>query len=448
MPQKPRFTGCFRSLQGKKSPELRFFEGIRAKRNKLLVPLAFLFLRLPAGGLDIYTGPSASYSGGIYGAGKTRDRGVFSLLNIPLGGRAGGLPFTAVADDVSFLESNPAGSARLEHTELAFFHNDWFVRDMGGVLVESLAYTHRLGNLGLAAGGRWFSSPMAGDGSFDSRPAGRYYSEIAGVLNGAYNFSFGPGFSGIAAGVNLKGVFRAVPVDGLPVSAVMADLGVLSGFNLFKFYESPEWNSSLGLAIKNLGPFPGEDIPSLAVLGLAYRPLEPLLFSLDLFLPFNIRDIKQSEKPYFSAGLEFAYGDFPSLRGSLQLKQGSIRLVMGSSLWLFEENPSSPAGARLFRSLSLDLDYSRELLAQGHALNRLGLGIRVGLGKRETGRVETLYTGGLEAYAKNDYPAARRCWEEALKLDPEFLPAAEALAMLEETLAAARRVEEFLQTEF
>jgi hypothetical protein len=31
----PRLSGCFRSFQGKKSPDRRFFGVLRAKRNKL-----------------------------------------------------------------------------------------------------------------------------------------------------------------------------------------------------------------------------------------------------------------------------------------------------------------------------------------------------------------------------------------------------------------------------
>jgi hypothetical protein len=34
--QKPRFMGCFWSLQGKKVPKWHFFDILRAKRNKLL----------------------------------------------------------------------------------------------------------------------------------------------------------------------------------------------------------------------------------------------------------------------------------------------------------------------------------------------------------------------------------------------------------------------------
>jgi hypothetical protein len=428
------------------------------KKYLVSVPIVFLFFRFSAGGLDIYRGTNtgiADYFNGIYGVNKDKDRGLFPLLNIPMGSRAEGLPAsTAVADDASLLESNPAGSARFRHTELVFFHSNLFAKNMTGAVVEGLAFADRIGNLGLAAGGKWLSVPVVEYNSSNAGLSTPYYSEAAAILNGAYNFFLGSGFSGISVGANLKGAFRMVPGDEHFASGVMADLGVLSSFNILKFYESPEWNSSLGLALRNLGPPSGEEaLPSHAALGLAHRPLESLLFSFDLFLPFNMRDIKQSGKPYFSTGFEFAYGVFPSLRGGLQLKPDSLRLALGSSLRLFGEAPPSLTQAgqtlkksgRVFRSLNLDLDYSRELLSRDRPLNRLGLGIRAGLEKRETGRVEALYADGLEAYARNDYPNARRRWEEALGLDSKFLPAMEALAMLEETLAAGSRVDEFLE---
>jgi hypothetical protein len=425
------------------------------KNRLVLVLLVFLFLRFPARGLDIRAGSYGipDYFNGIYGTDNNDDRGAFPLLNIPLGGRAGGLAaaFTAVADDASFLESNPAGSARLDRTELAFFHSSWFTKDLAGTLVKGLVFTRRIGNLGLAAGGKRLSTPIVAYDFSDNRLFGAYYSEIAATLNGAYNFSLGDRFSGISAGASLKGAFRTVP--GNLASAVMADLGFLSSFNLFKFYKSPDWNASLGLALRNLGPSGEEPLPSLGALGLAYKPLEALLFSFDLYLPFNMRDIKKSGKPYFATGLEFDYGPFPSLRGGVQLKSGSLRLALGSSFRIFgEDTPGRIGRGGVFQGIDLDLDYSRELL-QDQGRNRLGLGIRAGLGKRtgetgQTGQTGTLYTGGLEAYARGDYGEARRCWEEALKLDGRFLPAREALAMLEETQAAGGRVDEFLETEF
>jgi tetratricopeptide (TPR) repeat protein len=421
------------------------------KKRLVLVSLVFLFLRLPAGGLDIRGGAYGigEYFDGIYGDDTNDDQGAFPLLNIPLGGRAGGLAsaFTAVADDASFLDANPAGSARLPRTELAFFYSNWFAGNLAGTMVEGLSFAHRVGNLGLGAGGKWLSSPVVEYDYSGARLSAAYYSEIVAVLNGAYNFSLGDRFSGIAVGASIKGAFRSVPGDEYSTSAIIADLGALSSFNLFKFYQSPDWNTSLGLALKNLGPAGREALPSQAALGLAYKPLEALLFSFDLYLPFNMRDVRDSGKPYFATGLEFAYGPFPSLRGGVQFKSGSLRVAAGSSLRIFGEDTPGRTG-RIFQGIDLDLDYSRELLSRDQPQNRLGLGIRIGLGPgREAGRVEKLYSGGLEAYARGDYGEARRRWEEALELDRQFLPAREALVMLEETQAAGSRVDTFLETE-
>jgi hypothetical protein len=430
---------------------------ISVKKGLVLVSLVFLFPCLPAGGLDIPGHDIGDSLNGIYGEEKNAYRGAFSLFNIPVGGRAESLAsaFTAVADDASFLESNPAGSARMDRTELAFFHNNWFTEILTGTLVESLVVTHRIGNLGMGAGGKWLSAPAAEYRYFDTPLPGSYYSELAAILNGAYNFSLGSRFSGISLGANIKGAFRLVPDDEYSSSAVMADLGILSSFNLFKFYRSPDWNASLGLAVRNLGPLGRDPLPSLGALGLAYKPLESLLLSFDFFLPFDMGDIKHLGEPYFAAGLEFAHGAFPSLRGGFQLRSDSLRLALGSSLHLFGDGRSpGPAGKTArdgtFRSLDLDVDYGRELRFRDRPQNRLGLGIRLGLGKRTGGAggpVEDLYAGGLEAYARGDYQEARRRWEEALELDSRFLPAREALSMLEETQAAGERVDAFLRME-
>jgi cytochrome c-type biogenesis protein CcmH/NrfG len=62
--------------------------------------------------------------------------------------------------------------------------------------------------------------------------------------------------------------------------------------------------------------------------------------------------------------------------------------------------------------------------------------------------VETLYLDGLDAYARGDYTEASRLWQEALELDPKYLPARESLAILQEALAVQRRMDELQQLNF
>jgi hypothetical protein len=364
--------------------------------------------------------------------------------------------FAAVADDASFLESNPAGSSRLGRSELAFFHNNW----IADTKIEAAAYTHRIGNLGLAAGGKWLYTPFTEYDLFGSRVSKGYYSEAEAILNGSYNFLSDYNFSGIAVGANVKGAFRFVPDytdkqsgellsgSGKEQSAamVMADLGALTSFNLFKFYQARERNTSVGLAIKNLGPpSMGDSLPTTATAALAYKPLRPLLLSFDFSLPLNLQDIELSEKPYWAAGLAVSITDFLSMRGGVQVKPGNIRVALGSALKLAKREDSPQA-------LSLDLNYTMDMLTQIQPMNRLSLGVRLDLGDQgrqaKTNHVDALYLDGLDAYAAGDYPAAQQRWEEALGLDPRFIPAQEGLAILEETLAVRRRLDELQQLSF
>jgi len=72
-------------------------------------------------------GSFADYLNNIYGIDNNAGLTTFPILNIPMGGRSEGMAsaFTAVSDDVSFIEYNPAGSSMLTKSEIAFFHNNW-----------------------------------------------------------------------------------------------------------------------------------------------------------------------------------------------------------------------------------------------------------------------------------------------------------------------------------
>lgn len=94
--------------------------------KKIIFILLFVFFSLFS-----YGDPSDFYYGitGFFTELADPNAGLtsFGTLMIPIGGRLEGMgtAFTAVSDDSSFLESNPAGSATLENTELTFFHHNW-----------------------------------------------------------------------------------------------------------------------------------------------------------------------------------------------------------------------------------------------------------------------------------------------------------------------------------
>jgi hypothetical protein len=395
---------------------------------------------------DAY-GDFSDFVGGIDpNAGLT----AFPVLNVPMGGRSEGMAgaFSAVSDDISFIEYNPAGSSMLARSELAFFHNNW----IADTNVEGAVYTTRFSNLGLAAGGKWLYLPFTEYSIYGERASKGYYSEAVGVLNISYNFLAGYYFSGISAGMNIKGAFRFVPDysndqgsiisgSGLSQSAaqVMADLGALTRFDFFKFYTSRERNSAAALVVRNLGlPAKGDPLPTVATAGLSYKPIRPLLFSFDFSYPVNLQNPGLSEKPYWAAGIAAELTPFLSMRTGALVKTGNFRFTLGSAVTLDK--------------IALDINYTVDLLTQLQPFNRLSIGVRLNLG--DGGRaalsdeVDRLYLAGLDAYARGNREEARYCWEEALRLNPRFDPAQEGLSVITRAQAIEDRINEIQQLEF
>ncbi|PKL08553.1 MAG: hypothetical protein CVV51_08400 [Spirochaetae bacterium HGW-Spirochaetae-7] len=352
---------------------------------------------------------------------------TFLSALVPVGGSAEsmGMAFTAVATDVSFLELNPAGSAVQGQTQFAFYHNNW----IADTRIESVAYTMRLGTLGLSLGGKWLYLPFTEYSDFAERVATGYYSEAIGIANASLHLFPGYYFYGVSVGASAKLAYRSMPdfsndsgqvIAGSGASqsavAVMADLGLLTRFNLLKLYSSREKNFSLGLALKNFGPpVMGEALPTVATAGVAYKFLKPILVSADFSLPINLVDASQSEKPYWGIGYSMTVTDFWNLQAGFMLKGGNPRISVGAAID--------------FAPLTLDVNYTLDLTTQFSPLNRMSLEVRFDMGdmgrSAKEARAEDLYLKGLDAYASGDLELAVNYWNEALKLNPFFDPARE-----------------------
>jgi len=398
---------------------------------------------------DTY-GNIADYLNSIYGDDNNAGLTAFPILNIPMGGRSEGMAgaFSAVSDDISFLEFNPAGSSMLEKSELAFFHNNW----VADVKIEGIAYAARLGNFGLAAGIKWLYSPFTEYNYYGDRVSNGYYAEGVAVLNASYNFFSGYYFSGLSLGVNLKGAFRSMPDytdefdnvikdSGISQSTamVMADIGLLTRFNFLKGYNSRERNASVALVIRNLAPpAMNEPLPTLVNAAISYKPIRPLTFGLDFSLPLNLTDISLSESPYGALGAAVNITSFLSMRAGIMLKPGSSRITVGSAVNM--------------NKISFDINYTLDLLTQLQSLNRLSIALRFDLGdggrRVLADKVDELYLLGLEAYSKGNLNDARLCWEEALKLNPKYEPAQEGLNMLENREDLRQRIEDLYRLDF
>lgn len=423
-------------------------------RKYFLFVCGFFFL-LPAAvsALDSDSdkyGSISDYLDRIYGVDDNAGLTAFPVLNVPMGGRSEGMAsaFGAVADDISFLEYNPAGSSMLDRTELAFFHNNW----IADTKIEGAVFASRLKDFGYAAGGKWLYTPFTEYNMFGDRVSKGYYSEGVAVLNGSYNFLSGYYFSGVSIGASLKGAFRFVPDyadneghllsgSGRSQSAamVMADLGALTRFDFLKPYSSRERNTSAALVLRNLGPPAlGEPLPTVISAALSYKPLRPLLFSFDFSIPVNMTAPEASEKPYWAAGAAVNISSFLSMRTGLLFKAGGVRAALGSAVKLDK--------------FSLDINYTLDLLTQVQPLNRVSVGIRFDLGdqgrKQTADWTEALYLAGLTAYSEEKYTEAQYYFEETLKLNPKFEPAREGLEIIRNLEATEQRINDLQRLDF
>ena len=429
--------------------------------QKLWFLFCTIFLLFLSSGVAAQGAPSwyrsvSDYLNSIFGIDPNAGLTAFPILRIPMGGRAEGMAgaFSAVADDISFLEHNPAGSSMLERSEVAFFHNNW----IADANIVGLAFASRRGDMGFAAGARWLYIPFTEYNMLGTRVSRGHYSEGVATLNLSYNFFRGYNFTGISVGANLKGAFRIVPDftdaddvgtnpgavipgSGREQSTIMAmvDLGILTRFNFLKFYSSRDRNAAFGLVLRNLGPpAMGEPLPSAITAGFSYRPVRPLLFSFDYSVPVNFVDPSLSERPFWAAGFAAEVTNFLSMRAGLMGRAGNARITVGSGIHL--------------ERMSIEVNYTLDLLTQIQPMNRISLGVRLNLGDQgrsvRAGILDSLYLQGIEAYSRRDFVSAQSYWEEALRIDPRFDPAREGLNVIRRTLELEERIQEMQQLIF
>jgi hypothetical protein len=419
----------------------------------------FLVILLMISGVELFAASgSVDFSSTAYGTisdyfGSSVDPNAgltaFRSLLVPMGGRseAMGTAFTAVADDSSFMESNPAGSSQLKNTEFSVMHNNW----IADTKVESAIYAVRFNNFGIGVGGKWLYLPFTEYNTFGDRVSKGYYSEATAILNISYNFFSGYYFNGVSLGANLKATYRGIPdytnVNGVlsvgsgasqSALAVMGDFGVLTRFNLFKLYASRSRNFAIGAAIKNVGPSVlGEPLPTVSSAGVSYSPIRPLLLSFDGNWPINLMNPSLSERFYWSSGMSLSLADFFAIQAGFLLKGSDPRFSLGATVDVSQ--------------VSFIVDYTLDLTTQAVPFNRISVNAKINLGDGgrllEAQKVEDLYLTGLEEYAKGNIDVAVVYWEQALVEDSTFDPARESLTAAQNTMKLQQRMNEIQKLE-
>lgn len=364
----------------------------------------------------------------------------FRSLLIPMGGRAEslGTAFTGLADDVNYIDYNPAASSILKTTEISLFHNSWIADSA----MESLVATTRFNHLGLGAKINCFYVPFSEYDSYGQRVANSYYSESSAVFNISYNFLPGYYFKGIAVGANAKIAWRSIPDytdndtgeiisnSGLSQSAlgIMGDIGMLLQFNFMKLYNSRDTNLKIGISALNLGTaFTGwanesmskidDPLPSVMQLGISYKVIEPLLLTLEFKQPFNLFNITEYQTFSVGTGIQFDFNKTISVMAGFLIKGGNPRISIGSDIEI--------------RKIRFNINYTLDLTSSANPINRISIGAKMILsdkGRSITQKnVDKFYHQGLVAYAQGNYEEAILQWKLALDLDKYFDPALEGI---------------------
>lgn len=360
----------------------------------------------------------------------------FPSLNIPSGGREESLgsALTALCDDISFFEYNPAASCILKNTEFAFFHNAW-IADSN---LDSFAGTWRKNDLGMGFKLKCFYVPFTEYNAFGDKIASNYYSETTGIFNISYNFFHGYYFKGLSVGANAKASWRSIPNysdketgtliknSGLSQSALgfMIDTGVLVRFNAAKFFYDRNPNLNIGLSILNAGfALTGfksangitldDALPTSISLGISYRFIKPALITLDFNQPINLQDFSRTQKWSCGIGLDVNITNSIELMAGFRLKGANPRISLGTQFDV--------------KKFTVDFNYTFDLTSSINPVNHFSIGARVNLGDRgrysKEIKAEKHYKQGLIYYANGQMSEAVKSWEECLKLNPAFTPA-------------------------
>jgi len=337
----------------------------------------------------------------------------FPFLNLGYGGRELGLSnaFTGVADDISTLEANPAGTASLNFTEFFFSHN----KLMGDVNYNTLAYTMRFNNLGFGLGGRILYMPFTHFNEYGENVGSGVITYSVITCNLAYNFLHSYKWFGLSVGTNVKLYIYGVPESIAPnqtkINAAF-DIGLLTRFNFLKAYNRPEKNFSLGLVVSNLGPFTdGEPPPTTISLGIAYKPIYQLLFSVDFNYLINYSETTWKNWSV-STGIEWKFTKYSSLLAGVTIKS-SPSFSLGINIE-FEDFKITAVYNPDF------VDVSKFSISASLKLGDLGRGKKAVL-------VNKMYSNALKLMSEGNYEAAKDVLIEILKNDYSYTPAKESL---------------------
>lgn len=357
-----------------------------------------------------------------------------------------GSSFTALCDDLGYLYSNPSAASLQKQTQAGGF----LEYDLDSILFGGFGITNRAKNI-----------PHFGYGLFGSllTITDEKYLEVVTGLNLSYNFLSGYDFKGICAGINIKTGWQNlsfssinnisqndfVSFDSNSLFSVFFDFGLMTQFNLFKFFYSREPNVKIGLSLKNIGivldksfVIPSNTpLPSEICFAFSCKFLKPITLCAGTSYPLNFYDFSQTCIPSISFGFDFSFKESISLSVGTEFKKNKSQFSAGFDL-KFSEN-------------KININYSLDYISKEFQTHKISLSFKMLLGDNDRAltdyMVDKYYQAGLDYYAKDEWEKAIKEWEKALLLNPHFDPAILCIESAQEQIKMFKKISESLNFE-
>lgn len=333
--------------------------------------------------------------------------------------------FCAYADDLSGINSNPAGLRDLTMKQMVFNHFDW----LNNTLIEYFAYAHPLKQGVIAGSFQYLHIPKF-------KHYGSYGETLGTIRYADYYFSLGyaHGYKNFNFGGTMKITYQRISENRRKISGLFA-FAVDLGFQ----YKVPEFGWTrlkikglrIGLSLLNIGtPAKGDKLPFEIKVGLS-APLykDYLFFTFDVHKTlYHIRSF--ADRDYRSAiGLEAKLFDFVYLRTGFKFGYDLNFFTVGIGV------------SFVFGGLHTKVDYAFSPYKYLGLNNNVALNVKFNkftfgkpLTEKQAQLVETYYYRGISYFIKEEIEKAIAEWKKILEIDPTNRKAREKIQEAEELL--------------
>ncbi len=339
--------------------------------------------------LIIFFGVSSALYSYTGEAGPPMLKLIYGSRAISLGGA-----YSGVANDVYYMDSNPAGGDPEKIFKLSLIHQEW-IEDVN---FEAIRLSRGFGNqFFLGLGFTYLYLPFT---YYDSSgyTDGRVFtiSQGMGMVNAGYKFRK----LNLAVGANVKAFYNYVPeelYEGQSYLLFAADIGIISRTSFLKTYLGPEPSLTLGMTVKNIGYSDFmEKLPTEFHFGLSYRLLKNLLITGEAVVPLY-------EPVSGSCGVEYDIAKTFFLQAGVQII----------------ENPMLGVG---FGYRRRDFNIYASYTPSMEFRNMMSVSVEFTFGRTESMKnkreIERLMVDALELFRNKEYDEALLYVEEVFKLDP------------------------------